>query len=389
MLTTSMAMVRDAISDYNWNARLIAIVGGRGVGKTTLILQHIKRNYKPYDRTVLYCSMDSTYFVNHTLIDTATRFVMNGGRHLMLDEIHKYPAWSREVKEVYDLFPELRIVVSGSSLLQILNADSDLSRRCLRYSLSGLSFREYLRFYHGMEIRRYRLEDLLADPASLCSEVNAKCKPVKLFKDYLQHGYYPFYLEGAGEYYNRIEQVVDFIVSVELPLLRNVSLSNVRKMKQLLSVVAAELPFEADASKLSRHIGIGRDTVVEYLHHLADAGLLNLLYSAARHIGKLSRPDKIYLQNANLLYALSYSGVNIGTARETFVVSQLMDAGHEVEYGKTKGDFRVDGRYTFEVGGRDKTFSQVAGIEDSFVLADDLETPMGRKLPIWMMGFLY
>ena len=388
MQVTPMEMVRDAMDDFNWDARLIAVVGARGVGKSTLIRQYIKKNYAAYDRSALYCSLDSVYFTTHSLVDLAERFVMNGGTRLVLDEIHKYPHWSREVKEIYDLYPQLRIVISGSSLLQILNAESDLSRRCLRYTLRGLSFREFLRFYKGIDIARRDLRGLLSAPADLCAEVNEKCRPVKFFKEYLQYGYYPFYLEGSEDYYTRIEQVVDFVVSVELPLLRNVNPANVRKVKQLLGVVASSTPFELDASKLARAIGVGRDTVVEYIGHLADAGLLNTLYSESRSIGRLSRPDKIYLENANLLHALSFSEVLVGTARETFVLSQLRDT-HEVEYSKAAGDFRVDGRYTFEVGGRDKGFSQIASIDNSYVLADDIETPLHRKLPLWIIGFLY
>ncbi len=388
MANTPTLIVRETMDEINWNSRLLAVVGARGVGKSTLIRQYIKRNYNDYDRTVLYCAMDSVYFSNHSLIDLVETFVMNGGKRLFLDEIHKYLNWSKEVKEIYDLYPEIQVVISGSSLLQILNADADLSRRCVRYTLSGLSFREFLRFYKGIEIRKYSLDEILSNPGPLCSDVTSQCKPVQLLKEYLTYGYYPFYLEGPNDYYTKIEQIINFIIEVELPLLRNVNVANTRKIKALVSIIASEVPYEVDSSKLAKSIGVARDTVIEYMNHLGDAKVFNLLYSDAKNVGKLTRPDKVYLENPNLLYALSSSEVQIGTARETFVIGQLKNA-HVVEYGKQHGDFRIDCKYTFEVGGKNKSFSQIAGVKDSYILADDIETPLGRKLPIWTVGFLY
>ncbi len=388
LMLTPMSIVRDVISDINWDSHLIAIVGARGVGKSTLIRQYIKKNYPAYDRSVLYCSLDAVYFTTHRISDLVQEFVMNGGKRLVLDEVHKYKDWSKEVKEIYDLYPELKVVISGSSLLEILNADADLSRRCVRYMMHGLSFREFLAFYKGLDIPKYTLEEVIHNPGPLCSMVNAVCRPVQCFKEYLLHGYYPFYMESEADYYTKIEQIVNFVIEVELPQLRKVDVSNIRKLKALVSIISSEVPYELDASKISRMVGIGRDTVVEYLVHLSDAGIFNLLYCDVRNIGKLSRPDKVYLENTNLLYALSYSDVNIGTLRETFAVSQLC-IGHTVEYSKKHGDFCINGKQVFEVGGKDKNFTQIAGVQDSYVLADDIETPLGRKLPLWVVGFLY
>ncbi len=385
---TPMSIIRESINEVNWDSRLLAIVGARGVGKSTLIRQYIKRNYADYDRAILYCAMDSVYFSNHSLLELVETFVMTGGKKLFLDEIHKYLNWSKEIKEIYDLYPEIKIVISGSSLLQILNADADLSRRCVRYTLYGLSYREFLGFYKGIKVRKYSLDEILSNPAPLCSELTSICKPVQYFKEYLAYGYYPFYLEGAGDYYTKIEQVVNFIIEVELPLLRNVNVANVRKIKALVSIIASEVPYEIDSSKLAKSIGVARDTVIEYMNHLGDAQVFNLLYSDAKNIGKLTRPDKVFLENPNLLYALSSTEVQIGTARETFVIGQLKH-NHIVEYSKQRGDFRIDGKYTFEVGGKNKSFDQIAGVPNSYILADDLETPLGRKLPIWTIGFLY
>ena len=388
MANTPMAIVRESMQEIGWDGRLIAVVGARGVGKSTLMKQYVRLNYEAYDRSVLYCSLDSVYFSTHTLLDLAERFVMSGGTRLMLDEVHKYGGWSKEVKEIYELYPQLKIVISGSSLLQILNADADLSRRCVRYFLGGLSFREFLRFYKNLDFGKSSLAQILAHPGPLCAEVNSMCRPVGLFKEYLAYGYFPFYMERASDYYIKIGQVVNFVIDVELPLLRKVDVSNLGKIKALVGIIAGHVPYELDASKLARAVGVGRDTVVEYLRHLADAGIFNLLYSDTKSIGKLSRPDKVYLENSNLLYALADAEVRIGTARETFAVTQLRNAGHIVEYGRKCGDFRVDGRYTFEIGGSDKGFAQIAGVADSYILSDDIETPTGCRLPLWLLGFL-
>ena len=385
---TPVDIIREKMHHINWDARLTSVLGAKGVGKSTLLKQFVKQNYAAGDRHVLYCSADFVEFSRRTLVDLAGEFVMNGGERLLIDEVHKYPSWSREIKEIYDLYPELKIVVSGSSLLSLLEGDADLSRRCLKYTMQGLSFRESLKFYKGLDFPVWKLEDILAHPYDLQEMVSRKCRPVEQFKQYLRHGYYPFYLEGATDYYTRIEQILDYIVETELPLICKVDVSYVRKIKALISIIAEQVPFEINANKLSSAIEIGRDTVVTYLKNLADADVLNLLYSQAKSIGKLTRPDKAYLENPNLLYALSPSKVDIGTARETFSITHLSE-GHNVEYGRDKGDFLVDSKYHFEIGGKDKGFSQIADLPDSYIFADDFESPLGAKLPLWMLGFLY
>lgn len=385
---TQTNIVRDLMNRINWKARLLSIRGARGVGKTTLMLQYIKLHYKPYDRTVLYCSLDSVYFSTHTLTGLAEDFYMNGGRHLFLDEVHKYTGWSREIKEIYDLYPDMRVVLTASSLLDILGGDTDLSRRCLPYGMQGLSFREYLQFYEGINISSADLDSLLSSPEDVCAEVNKECQPIPLFHDYFKHGYYPYYLDGKEDYYTTIDNVIDYIINNELVQLRKVSPSNTRKIKALVGILAGSVPFEVDISKLASLIGLQRNTVVEYLRCLEDARVFNLLYSDVLSVKKMQKPDKIYLENPNMAYAISTGNVEMGTIRETFAVNQLSFAA-DVEYGKQKGDFRVKGKYLFEVGGKSKSFSQIAGEKDSFVLADDIETPIGRKLPLWLIGFLY
>lgn len=392
LANTSTDIVREKMGEIHWNSQLVTIIGAKGVGKSTLIKQYLKLNYPPGDRRVLYCSADTVDFSTRTLVELAEEFVIQGGELLAIDEIHKYKPgttdWSREIKEIYELFPDLKMIVSGSSLLRLKEGDADLSRRAVKYTMSGLSFREALRFYHDLSFPVWTLEDILAHPYDLWQMVSSKCKPVALFKEYLEKGYYPFLLEGEGEYYTKIEQVVNYIIETELPQICKVGVANVRKLQALIAMICSETPFELNANKIAATLEIGRDTVVEYLKYLGDAKVLNLLYSDKKRIGKLSKPDKVYLENPNILYALAPAKVEIGTLRETFAVDCLSEF-HVVEYGKTQGDFKVDSKYTFEIGGRSKDFSQIAGMKGSYVFADDWDMPDGAKLPLWMLGFLY
>ncbi len=392
LANTRTEIIRDKMDEIHWNTQLVTIMGAKGVGKSTLIKQYLKLNYGLGDRRILYCSADTVDFSMRTLVGLAEEFAIRGGEVLAIDEIHKYKSgttdWSREIKEIHELYPELKMIVSGSSLLRLREGDADLSRRAIKYMMPGLSFRESLRFYHGLNFNRWTLEDILAHPYDLWQVVSSKCKPVALFKEYLEKGYYPFLLEGEGEYYTKIEQVVNYIIETELPQICKVDVANVRKLQALIALICSEVPFELNANKIAAALEIGRDTVVEYLKYLGDAKVLNLLYSDKKKIGKLSKPDKVYLENPNLLYALAPTKTEIGTLRETFAICSLSE-GHIVEYGKEQGDFKVDAKYTFEIGGRSKGFSQIARVEDSYVFADDWDIPDGSKLPLWMLGFLY
>lgn len=389
LLQTPMNFIRNCINAIDWNERLIAIQGAKGVGKSTLIRQYIRKNYPLHSRKALYCSLDSVYFTTHTITELVEKFCMIGGEVIFLDEIHKYgPQWSREIKELNDLYKNLRIVVSGSSLLKILNADADLSRRCVRYTIQGLSFREYLSFYKKLDFPSHSLKEVLYAPMEVADEVTAKCHPLEFFNDYLRYGYYPFYAEGAGSYYNKIEQIVNYTIEVELPELNLVDISGVRKLKKLVSIISDEVPFELDASKLSRSVEANRETVVLYLHHLGRAKILNLLFSGAKNYAKLAKPDKLYLENPNMIYALCSGNPEIGTIRESFALCML-SKDNTAEYGKARGDFKINGKFTLEIGGPDKGFSQITNIDDAYVFADGIEVPMGRKLPLWMLGFLY
>lgn len=380
-------IVRQFMKNIDWEKQLVSIRGSRGVGKTTLMRQYIKQTYGVTAGEALYCVMDSMFFTTHTLLEVAERFHLMGGKHLFLDEVHKYPTWSKEIKEIADLWPDLRISFTGSSLLQILNADADLSRRVLNYDMAGLSFREFLHFYKGIELPTFTLDEILTSPDDICDEVSKACRPQALFEEYLRVGYYPFFDGNEQEYYSRIENVVSFIIDQEITQFCGVEPAYTRKLKALLLFLAGNLPYDVNISKLSSYLEINKTTVLNYLSSLQKAELLHLLYADNKSVTKMQKPDKVYLHNPNLFFALS-AHQNIGTIRECFVVNQL-SVGHIVEYGKAQGDFKVDGGITIEVGGKDKTFDQIADIPNSFVLADSMEFPVGKKLPLWLMGFLY
>ena len=378
---------RSLMNEINWDARLIAIRGARGVGKTTMLLQHIKETYGTDPTIALYASLDHLYFSRHSLIDLAEEFHKKGGKCLCFDEVHKYEGWSREIKNIYDGFPDLQIIFTGSSLLNILNAEADLSRRCVSYDMQGLSFREYLLFREDISLPVLSLEELIQQPLIASENVLKVCKPLKYFDRYLQEGYYPFFLEKNMDYLTQVQKVVSLILEIELPQLGNVDIANVRKLRSLLSVVSSGVPFAVDISKMSQTAELNRNTIVAYLAHLNRAKLLNLLYSDAQNLKRMQKPDKIYMENCNLLHALSLTQVEIGTERETFFVNQLAYQ-HQVEYAK-QGDFLIDRTYTIEVGGQSKDGKQIADIPNAFIAADGIEYALGNKIPLWLFGFLY
>ncbi len=385
---TSMDIVRSFMTHVNWNAPMLSIRGPRGVGKSTLLRQYVKMKYGVGTEIALYCSLDWSYFTQHSMLEVADKFHKRGGKVLILDEAHKYEGWSREVKEMAEVYPGMQIIISGSSLLKILDGDADLSRRCMGYDMPGLSYREYLQFYKGIELSHYTLEEILSSPRSIAAKVNEACRPLQHFHDYLKNGYYPFYLKNPIDYHALIEQTTNYVIDVELPQLRKVDPSNCRKLKALLYVLAQQVPFDVDITKIAAAVALQRNTVLEYLNHMKDAKLISLIYSDLLSVKKMQKPDKIFLDNPNMLYALATTPVQIGTARECFAVNQL-SYNHTVEYAKTQGDLKVDGKWTFEIGGEKKSFVQIADLPDSFVLADDTEMPRGNKIPLWMLGFLY
>ena len=389
MQTVNSDFVRSMMNKIDWNERLLMIKGQKGVGKTTLMLQRILQEFGPTNTTeVLYASLDNIYFGTHHLLDFIEQFHAQGGRFLFLDEVHKYKGWSLEVKNAYDEFSDLHIVMSGSSLMNLTDGEADLSRRCIVYSMPGLSFREYLQMFHQKHFRERTLDEILNGGNSICAEVNAQVSPLPLFSDYLQYGYYPFLTEGRNNYHLRIENIVNTVLEVELTQLRGLDTGNIRKIKALLGILASSVPYTVDTVKLSTIAGISRTTLLQYLQHLGEARLIKLLYSDIQSVKRLQKPDKIYPENPNMMYALSDTNINEGTLRESFFVNQLA-VGHEVEYSKTSADFTIDHKYTIEVGGRSKDGKQIANIANGFIASADEEYVIGNKIPLWLFGFLY
>lgn len=385
-----MDYTRDIMKAINWNARLVAIKGAKGVGKSTLMLQYIKKNFAPDDRYVLYCSADTNYFATHTLVEVAGNFAKIGGKYLFVDEIHKYKGWSSEIKEIYDLYKDMHIVISGSSLIQMNDGQADLSRRAIEYKMPGLSMREFLMLDQNINIEPVALSSLLENPNRYCTYVRSLCHPLEHFRNYLQYGYYPFFTEGKREYFNRLENVINYIIDVELTKYRNLEVGNTRSVKALLQVISQMTPYEVDIAKLSRATGISRPSTLKYLRHLEESNLVRRLFTDLNGISDLQKPNKLYLDNTNLLYALCLGQPETGTVRETFLANQIVSAGCRIEYaGYKKGDFRVNSEIIIEVGGADKGFAQIAGQPNAFVAADDIESASINKIPLWAFGFLY
>lgn len=389
MQTVKLDFVRNMMDEIDWNDRLLMIKGQKGVGKTTLMLQRIMQVFGPTNTTdVLYASLDNIYFGTHNLLDFIEQFHAQGGRHLFLDEVHKYKGWSLEIKNAYDEFEDMHIVLSGSSLVNLNGGEADLSRRCITYTMQGLSFREYLKMFHQKDFRKRTLQEILVDGNNLCAEVNAQLRPLPLFSEYLRYGYYPFLKEGQHNYYVRIENIVNTIIEEELPQLRKLDVGNIRKIKSLLGILSSGVPYTLDATKLASMAEISRTTLLQYLQNLSEAKLIQLLYSDVSNIKRLQKPDKIYVENTNMLHALTTSTVNEGTEREVFFVNQLSSA-HVVEYSKSAADFTIDHKYTIEVGGRSKDGKQIAGVDNGFIASADEEFVLGNKIPLWLFGFLY
>ena len=374
-------------NEIDWENRLIAITGARGVGKTTLLLQYIKETFKTNIENTLYVSLDNLYFSKTTLSEFADEFVKRDGKYLFLDEVHKYPNWSVEIKNIYDTYPELSVVFTGSSALDILKGKADLSRRIIMYKMNGLSFREFLEFKYRFVFPVYSLNELTENAIKISNVINSTIKPIKFFEEYLKTGYYPYFIEDEKNYYQRIEQTINLIIETDLLTIEHIDFTAVQNLRKLLIVIAEIVPFKPNIVKLSAQIGINRDTLVKYLHWLAWADLLLLLETDTYGISKLNKPDKIYLNNPNLVYALTESVPNIGTVRETFFYNQLK-VKHNVRY-TDKCDFLIDNSILFEIGGKNKTNKQIAGIENAYIAADNIEYAYNNTLPVWMFGFLY
>ena len=369
----------------NWKQRMIGIKGPRGTGKTTLMLQRLKYDLG-FPSDALYMTADHTWFYNHTLLETANDWYRQGGRILFIDEVHKYPHWSAELKNIYDGLPEIQVVFSASSALDIYRGEADLSRRVVSYSLAGLSFREFLSFTKGIDFDAVNINDIVKDHRNISRIITEGFRPLPAFHKYLQIGYLPIIIEGEDSYLLKLPQVINTIVDTDLAYIAGYNTGTATKVKKLLGVIADSVPFKPNIAALSRKLDLSRDSVYQYIYQLKDAKLLNTLSLAGKGVSTLQKPDKIFLENTNLAFALKEKP-DIGNIRETFVLNQLLNTGLKVS-SPTEGDFTTNG-LTIEVGGKNKNTSQVRHLDNYIIAADNIETGVGNKVPVWLFGFLY
>ncbi|MFC1224922.1 ATP-binding protein [Pedobacter sp. BG31] len=381
----SLDLQRYLIGKIDFNNRLIAIKGARGAGKTTLLLQ-IAKLYLPRKST-LYVSLDHIYFFDHKLYNLAKQFVQFGGTNLLLDEVHKYPNWSREIKLIYDNFPELNIIFTSSSMLEIYKSESDLSRRAITYYLKELSFREFITFESKIAYPAYSLSEILKNHNTIAAELLKDIKPLPLFEKYLKVGVYPYYKENEDLYIQKLQNTINLIIEIDINAVEDLNYETLVKLKKLLISVASSAPFTPNITKLSEKIGLSRNTLVQGIKILEHAGLVNELYKDTSCIGVLTKPEKLYLNNSNLMYALAKENINIGNVRETFFLNQFRSL-HEINHSKV-ADFIVDKTYTFEIGGKNKTKKQITGVENAYVAKDSIEIGFGNIIPVWLFGFMY
>ena len=376
---------RSLIDEIDWNEPLLFIIGSRSVGKTTLILQHIKEQFGT-DTKALYVSMDDLHLSNFTLIELAKKHTQLGGTHLFVDEIHKYPQWGQELKNIRDKMRDLKVVASGSFILDIQKGNADLSRRSVSYTLTGLSYREFVNIETKQNLPVLSFNDIIQNHEEIALSLTANFKPLQFFSNYLKYGYFPFYLEGTKNYHHKLMNVLNVILEQDMALIESIELSKIPKIRKLIYLLSTQVPYQPNITKLAGVLETDRVSLLNYLNALQKASILFLARAKGKFYTQLTKPDKIYLQNPNLLY-LSQPDVNIGTLRETFFINQLSHK-HNISLAG-KGDFIVDEKYTIEVGGASKNFTQIAGIENSFLALDEMPLGINNKIPLWMFGFLY
>ena len=375
---TTTDFKRYLYEEISWESRMVGIIGPRGVGKTTMILQYIKENLG--SRRALYVSADDMYFGENKLVDLADAFYKNAGEYLFIDEIHKYTDWSRELKNIYDSYPDLKVIFTGSSVLDIHKGSADLSRRALIYKLQGLSFREYLNFFHNHKIDTFSTEQIVNGKVSLTDIKH----PLPLFNDYLQRGYYPFGIEN--ELNLRLGQIVVQTLETDIPQYANMSVATSRKLKRLLSIISESVPFKPNFSKIAEIINVSRNSLDDYFTFIEKAGLISQLRNETSGIRGLGKIDKVYLDNSNLIFSLAGEKSNIGNIRETFFLNQ-MRVRNEVISSKN-ADFVIKG-YTFEVGGKNKQQKQIENNGKSYIVKDDIEFGYMNIIPLWTFGLNY
>lgn len=395
LFENSNRQIHDETSTYyryladiiDWSDRLICIKGARGIGKTTLMRQRLRDAFGEDSHLALYVSLDDLWFVRHRLKDLVAYLYNHGFTHLFIDEVHCLgPDWSLELKNIVDQYRKMSIVYSGSSLLQMEKARGDLSRRQSVYNLAGLSFREYLKLEGILDAKAIPLEKILGQHVKIANEINDQVKILNHFENYLHYGYYPFYREGLSKYRERLVETVNKVLEVDYPAITEISQDTIRKTRKMLMVLAESCPQTPNMSKLYQELETGRDQGLKMLGALERAGLLGLLDAKGLKLNNLSKPEKIYCDNTTLMHAL-VSHVDSGVERETFFFNQLRSS-HAIKYTGV-GDFVVDDKWTFEVGGRKKGFSQIADLPNSFVVNDGIAVGHGSKIPLWLFGFLY
>lgn len=372
------SFTRYLYDEINWQNRLIGLIGPRGIGKTTMVLQHIKT--KLNIQKTLYVTAEDFYFAKNRLIDLADDFVKLGGQYLFIDEIHKYPDWSKELKLIYDYHPDLKVVFTGSSVLDIKKGTSDLSRRAAIYTMQGLSFREYLDLFHNLQVRTYSLMELLNHQV----DVPQLQHPLPLFKEYLANGYYPFAKED--DFSLKLQQVINQTLEIDIPTYADMNMATGRKLKQLLAVVAQSVPFKPNMSKIAELLRISRNNIADYLLYMEEAGMVLQLRSPTKGIRALGKVDKVYLDNTSLIFSLADENQNVGNIRETFFLNQLK-LNHQITSSET-ADFKVDD-LDFEVGGKNKTLRQIQNTDKGFLVKDDIEIGFLNTIPLWHFGLMY
>ncbi|MFA7082530.1 MAG: AAA family ATPase [Bacteroidales bacterium] len=375
---TDTSFFRYIYFDINWKNRMIGLIGPRGVGKTTLVLQYIKENLNPNE--TLYVTAEDFYFADNKLIDLASEFVKLGGKYLIIDEIHKYKDWAKELKLIYDYHSELNVVFTGSSILDIKKGASDLSRRAVIYNMQGLSFREYLKLFHNITINTYSLEDILNH------KVDSKNieLPLPLFNDYLKQGYYPFAIDEDFDL--KLQQIINQTLEIDIPFFAGMNVSTGRKLKQLLAIISKSVPFKPNMTSIATMVGASRNNIEDYCMYIEEAGMISQLRDTTDGIRGLGKVEKIYLDNTNLIYSLAQETSNIGNIRETFFFNQL-----RVKYNifsSKVADFTIDD-ITFEVGGKNKGQRQIQGVEKGYIVKDNIELGYLNTIPLWHFGLTY
>lgn len=385
LASTTLLFKRYLFNTINWNVRLIGIMGARGAGKTTLLLQHIKETFKNPDDT-LWVSLDNLWFQNHSLLELVDYLYAHGMTTIFFDEVHKYPHWIQLIKNLYDSYPDLNIVYTGSSMLEIDNSKTDLSRRQSLYMLPVMSFREYLAFIDVLHLQPLKLEDLLENHVSIAMDIVQQTKILKHFHDYLEHGCYPFFKEAGADYLMRLAATAQLVIDTDMPAVEKVTYATLEKTKKLLGIIAQSVPLVPNISKLGSALESTRDSTIRMIYTLDKAQILMLLTRELKSYKHLVAPEKIYLNNTNLMAAFS-TPVNEGNMRETFFMNQVQQVG-TVQMPKN-GDFLVNGKYLFEVGGPYKTFEQIKDEPDSYLVIDNIEMGTGNRIPLWLFGLLY